>query len=100
MSNINEFEDLNDVEETVTVIDEDGNKLEFIIVDSAVLNGINYLLVIESEFADKDECDAVILKEVSSEDDDSIFQIVEDDEEFDKVARIFEENTDQYEIEI
>ncbi|MCL2592967.1 MAG: DUF1292 domain-containing protein [Defluviitaleaceae bacterium] len=99
--NENDFDGLESDIKTITVLDEDGNEFECQIIDTAELNGTNYLLVIENEFADDDECEAVIIKEVSADNEESIFQIVEDDDEFNKIAKLFEEkNVDEYEIEL
>ena len=50
--------------EKLEFIDENGEKIEFFIVDETRINGINYLLVSESDSEDE-EAEAYILKDVS-----------------------------------
>ena len=57
------------------------------------LNGIRYLLVSEGE--EDGDCEAYILKEVSTDDEEVVYQMVEDDVEFSALAKIFSELTDE-----
>ena len=96
------FDFLEDACATITMFDEDGNEVEFIIVSSLRTNGVSYLLVLNSVVADDDEPEGIILKEVkevTEEGDTSFFEAVNDDEEFDKIAALFKNCADDYEIE-
>lgn len=62
--------------------------VEFYVLDQTTLGGINYLLVTDVEEGDGD---AYIMKDVSEADDtEGVYQMVEDDEEMDAVAAVFE----------
>ena len=62
--------------------------VEFYVLEKTKIGGINYILVTEEEDGD---CDAMILKEVSGENDtESIYEIVEEDQELSAVAAMFE----------
>lgn len=76
--------------EPIYLPDEDGNQIKLFVVEETQLSGIKYLLVCESENEDEDS-DAYILKEVSVEGDDIVYEFVEDDVEFDAVAKLFDE---------
>lgn len=77
--------------------DETGEELEFFVLEQTRVNGINYILVTDSEFGDA-EC--MILKDRSgAEDSDSIYEFVEDDVELDAVFKIFEELLDDVDME-
>jgi len=68
---------------------QDGESIEFYIMEQTKINGINYLLVTEEEDGD---CDAYILKELSQgEDEDSTYEMVESEEELEYISRIFSE---------
>jgi hypothetical protein len=76
--------------EPIYLPDEDGNQIKLFVVEETQLSGFKYLLVCESDDENEDS-DAYILKEVSAEGDDAVYEFVEDDVEFDAVAKLFEE---------
>lgn len=60
----------------------------FYVLERTKIGGINYILVTEEEEGD---CDAMILKEISKEEDtESVYEIVEEDTELSAVAAVFE----------
>lgn len=68
---------------------QDGESIEFYVLEQTKINGINYLLVAEEEDGD---CDAYILKELSQgEEEDSTYEMVESEEELEYMSRIFGE---------
>lgn len=67
---------------------ETGKTVSFAVEEQTQLNGVNYLLVSEGE-------DAYILKEISVDGEESIYEMVEDDVEFDALAKIFSELLDE-----
>lgn len=73
-------------------------ELEFYIVEQTRVSGVNYILVTESE--DDEEAVAYILKDVSAEtDEESIYEMVEDDKELEALSRVFAELLDDVDIE-
>lgn len=86
--------------ETVTMTDDEGNDTEFSIIDYIENNGIRYLLVIESEFMDDEDSEATILKEISTNDDEVLYESLEDEKEFDLVAGLFQDKSDEYDVEV
>ena len=67
--------------------------VEFAVEEETQLNGIRYLLVSEGE--EDGDCEAYIIKEVSTDDEEVVYQMVEDDVEFSALAKIFSELTDE-----
>ena len=95
------FDEVEELEfEVVTMTDENGEEVEFSIIDTVASGGERYLLVVETELMDDDETDAVILKEVSINTDDVTYELVEDDAEFDRVADLFAQKGEDYTVEI
>ena len=95
------FEEVNEMEfETVTMTDENGEEIEFSIIDNVACGGERYLLVVETELMDDDKTDAIILKEVSINTDDVTYELVEDDAEFDRVADLFSQKAEDYDVEL
>lgn len=86
-------------EKIVFTIEETGEEVELFVVEETRINGVNYLLVSESD-DDNEEADAYILKDLSSDEDtDAIYEMVEDEEEINSVSKIFEELLDDITIE-
>ncbi|MDR2648437.1 MAG: DUF1292 domain-containing protein [Clostridiales bacterium] len=80
------------------MLDENGESVDFVVLDEASYNGTDYLLVLEEESVDDDAAEASIIKAVNTEGEDVIYEFVEDDEEFNAVAGLFQDN-DDYELE-
>lgn len=76
--------------EPIYLPDEDGNQIKLFVLEETQLSGIKYLLVCDSEDENED-ANASILKEITTEGDDIVYEFVEDDVEFDAVAKLFEE---------
>lgn len=71
-------------------------KIELYVLEQTCINGMNYLLVTEEEEADSD---AYILKEVQAEENDVVYEFVENDVELDAISKVFEEMLDDVGIE-
>lgn len=81
----------------ITLTYDDGETVEFYVVEQTKLNGISYLLVAES---DDDDADCLILKDISdAADKESIFVELDDDVELDAVFHVFEELLEDIDIE-
>ena len=67
--------------EKITFCPEDGEAVEFFVLEQTRLGGVDYILVTDSE---DDDAEALILKDVSApEDEEAIYSIVDDDKEMD-----------------
>ena len=75
---------------------QNGEAVEFYVVEQTKINGIDYLLVTEEEDGD---CDAYILKEVLQEENDEVtYELVESEEELEYMSRIFGEILDDVDV--
>ncbi len=80
--------------EKVSFTDPDTKEVvEFIVEEETQLNGIKYLLV--SEDAEDGTLDAYILKEVVDQNEEVLYEVVEDEVEFMALAKVFTELTDE-----
>ncbi len=78
--------------EKLTFVTDDNENVELYIIEETRANGVNYLLVADSE---KDDAQCYILKDTSAaEDTDAVYEFVEEDTEFDAISRIFAELMD------
>lgn len=81
--------------EQLEFITDDNEKVIFYILEETRVNGMNYILVSES---DDEEAECYILKDVSSqEESEAVYEFVENDEELESVFKIFEELLDDEE---
>ncbi|MCI8482780.1 MAG: DUF1292 domain-containing protein [Lachnospiraceae bacterium] len=75
---------------------QEGESVEFYVVEQTKINGSDYLLVTEEEDGD---CEAFILKEISQEEsEEAMYEMVESEEELEYISRIFEEMLEDVDI--
>ena len=86
--------------ETIMLTDENGDEAEFVIIDTLENEGESYILVVETAYIDDEDAEYMLLKKVEEEGEDVSYELIEDDDEFDKVAAIFAEKSDDYDVEI
>ncbi|MCI8387748.1 MAG: DUF1292 domain-containing protein [Clostridiales bacterium] len=75
-------------EDIFTLTDEDGTEQQFQLLGSCELEGVEYLALVP---LDEDSEEYVILKRETDEDGEDILVTIDDDDEFDRVADIFED---------
>ncbi len=74
--------------ETCFLIDEDGNETPFEIIGKLEIEGCEYIAFMP---IDSDECEYVILKKERDENGDDVYVTIDDDDEFESVAEVFED---------
>ena len=67
--------------------------VEFAVEEETQLNGIKYLLV--SDGNETGDSEAYILKELKTQDEDVLYEMVDDDTEFAAIAKVFAELADE-----
>lgn len=83
--------------EKVKFVDpETKEEIELFVEEETQINGTRYLFVTEEEEGD---CDAYILKEVASGDEEALYEMIEDDAELAAIGKIFAELLEDAEIE-
>lgn len=75
---------------------EDGEELEFFVLEETTISGNTYLLVADSI---EEEANALILKEEPGESDEAVYDIVEDEDELEALSKVFEELMEDIAIE-
>jgi hypothetical protein len=70
--------------------------IDFYVLEETQINGTKYLFVTEEEDGDSD---AYILKEIADENDDIVYEMVEDDKELAAIGKVFAELIDDADIE-
>ncbi len=77
---------------------EDGQQIEFVVLDETKFNEETYILVTED--AEAEEVEVMILKSVGSDEDTESFESVEDEEELKAVSDIFAQQLAEDDIEL
>ena len=83
--------------EKITFTSDEMQEEEFYVLEQTKISGVSYILVTDSK---EDDAECLILKDTSGEkEEESIYEIVEDDRELAAVAKVFEELLEDVEIE-
>lgn len=83
--------------EKIIFMSEDMQEIEFFVLEQTKLNGVSYILVTDSE---DDDAECWIMKDVSTEESlESIYDMVEDDDELLAILKVFEELLEDIDIE-
>lgn len=83
--------------EKIVFTPEGEEPVEFYVLEQTRLGGADYILVADSVDGDGD---ALILRDISApEEADAVYEIVEDDEELNAVAAVFENMLEDVELE-
>lgn len=84
--------------EKITFVGDDNENMELYVIEETKINGVNYILVTDTQDTESDaEC--YILKDVSGEqEEEAVYEAVEDDDELDAVMQLFEKLLEDTEI--
>ena len=78
----------------VTLIDEDGNEVEFEHIDTVEYEGVTYLAFIPAELSVEEDAEVVIKQVVTDENGEELLEGVEDDDIADAVFNIVMERAE------
>ncbi len=83
--------------EKITFAGNDGDNIDFYVIEKTTLGGVDYMLVTETEDGDSD---AYVLKDLSSSADaEGIYEIVDDETELEAVGQVFASLLDDIDIQ-
>lgn len=82
-------DDIFETEDIYTLTDEDGVEMQFKLLASAEIEGVEYLALIPEQ--DNEAEEYVILKREQDENGEDILVTIDDDDEFDRIADLFED---------
>lgn len=88
---------MKDKESRILFLDDQGQEIEFMVLEQTTLAGTNYLLVADSV---EEDGTVLIMKEVSLEDDYVSYEIVEDEEELEIISKIFNELIEDFDLTV
>ncbi|MBR2386764.1 DUF1292 domain-containing protein [bacterium] len=70
----------------ITTIDEDGNEVNLILLEIVTVDDQDYALLMSEDDVDSEEPETVLMR-LKTEGDEYIFEVIEDDDEFDLVSQ-------------
>ncbi|MBR6401404.1 MAG: DUF1292 domain-containing protein [Firmicutes bacterium] len=95
---LNLFDGQDETYELVTMTEDDGTETDFFVVDGIDYKDTKYLLLVKAEDFDKDEPEAFIFKEVEDVNNECIYEPVTDDEEYNKILVLLQDENADYEM--
>ena len=85
-------------EKMITLETDEGECVDFYVLEETRINGMSYLLVTDTEDEDGE---SYILKDKSkAEEEEAVYEFVEDDDEIDYLFKIFTELMEDMDIEL
>lgn len=79
--------------EKITFMPDDGDAVDFYVLEQTTIGGVNYILVTDAE--DDEDGEAYILKaESDAESNEQVYRMVDDDNELAAVSGVFENMLD------
>lgn len=70
----------------ITTIDEEGNEVNLILLEIVTVDEQDYALLMAEEDAESEEPETVLMR-LKTEGDEYVFEVIEDDDEFDLVSQ-------------
>ena len=76
------------MEKLTFTLEDTKETVDFFVLEETRLNGVDYILVADSE---EEDGEALILKDLSADGEaEALYRVVDDDEELESVMRVFE----------
>ena len=85
--------------QSINFITDEGEEIPFYIIEQTTLAGKDFLLVTDSD-KDEDEAEVYIMQEISDQDDQTIYEFVEDEAQLEALSKVFEELLDDVDIQM
>ena len=85
--------------ETIIMTDEDGNEVEFMVIDEFMHNMTNYLIMVKAEDADEDEAEAAIFKQIGDDEEEFVYEEI-NEEEYNDLEDMLKARMAEFDIDI
>ena len=85
--------------QSINFITDEGEELPFYIIELTTLAGKDFLLVTDSD-TDEDEAEVYIMQEISDQDDQTVYEFVEDEAQLEALSKVFAELLDDVDIQM
>lgn len=85
--------------QSINFITDEGEEIPFYIIEQTTLAGKDFLLVTDSD-TPENEAQVYIMQEISDQDDQTIYEFVEDEAQLEALSKVFEELLDDVDIQM
>ena len=85
--------------QSINFITDEGEEIPFYIIEQTTLAGKDFLLVTDSD-TQENEAHVYIMQEISDQDDQTIYEFVEDEAQLEALSKVFEELLDDVDIQM
>lgn len=85
--------------EIVTLEDDEGNEVDFEVVDAIEVDYAEYVLLAPIDPEEGEENSAYLFRIDTDDEGDQVLTPVDDDDEFDRVEAAFQERDDEYDLD-
>ena len=85
--------------QSINFITDEGEEIPFYIIEQTTLAGKDFLLVTDSD-TDEDEAEVYIMQEISDQDDQTVYDFVEDEAQLEALSKVFAELLDDVDIQM
>ena len=85
--------------QSINFITDEGEKIPFYIIEQTTLAGKNFLLVTDSD-EDEEEAEVYIMQEINDQEDQTVYEFVEDEEQLEALSKVFAELLDDVDIQM
>ncbi|HCS16045.1 MAG TPA: DUF1292 domain-containing protein [Lachnospiraceae bacterium] len=85
--------------QSINFITDEGEEIPFYIIEQTTLAGKDFLLVTDSD-TQENEAQVYIMQEISDQDDQTIYEFVEDEAQLEALSKVFEELLDDVDIQM
>ena len=85
--------------QSINFITDEGEETPFYIIEQTTLAGKDFLLVTDSD-TDEDEAEVYIMQEISDQDDQTVYEFVEDETQLEALSKVFAELLDDVDIQM
>lgn len=85
--------------QSINFITDEGEEIPFYIIEQNTLAGKDFLLVTDSD-TQENEAQVYIMQEISDQDDQTIYEFVEDEAQLEALSKVFEELLDDVDIQM
>lgn len=85
--------------QSINFITDEGEEIPFYIIEQTTLAGKDFLLVTDSD-TDEDEAEVYIMQEISDQEDQTVYEFVEDAAQLEALSKVFAELLDDVDIQM
>lgn len=85
--------------QSINFITDEGEEIPFYIIEQTTLAGKDFLLVTDSD-KDEDEAEVYIMQEISDQEDQTVYEFVEDEAQLEALSKVFAELLDDVDIQM